>query len=243
MPMPKDPIKYKEAIQNMSIAHKGKHFLNKGQFKKGEKSWNNGLPKENQPMFGKISGMKGKKHSEETKRKMKESNKKISGENHPNYGKRGKDTPMFGKNHSKESNEKNRINHIGKKHKPESILKMSGENNNNWKGGTSFLPYCNKFNNKRKKAVRDFFGGYCIVTGEHQNDCSHKHNVHHIDHDKEQGCNGKPFNLVPMNDAEHARELYYEEEYKKYINKTLREGFKWGIWSQEEYMEKVMYNV
>jgi len=26
-----------------------------------------------------------------------------------------------------------------------------------------------------------------------------------------------------------------------YINKTLEEGFKWGIWNREEYIEKVMY--
>lgn len=57
----------------------------------------------------------------------------------------------------------------------------------------------------------------------------------------EQECNGKPFNLVPMCSEHHAKEVKYEEEYKTYINKTLREGFKWGIWNEQEYMEKVMY--
>jgi hypothetical protein len=118
---------------------------------------------------------------------------------------------------------------------------FTGEKNSNWKGGTSFGKYCPKFTTRRKNAVRNFFGGYCIVTGEHQHDHKIKHSVHHIDHDREQGCNGKPFNLVPMLKSENSKEINNKEEYKAYINKTLREGFKWGIWNEEEYIEKVMY--
>ena len=39
----------------------------------------------------------------------------------------------------------------------------------------------------------------------------------------------------------HAKERSREEEYKQYINKTLEEGFKCGIWNEEEYMKQVMY--
>ncbi len=106
----------------------------------------------------------------------------------------------------------------------------------------SFEPYCPKFNAKRKNACRDFFGGFCIVTGEHQNDCRRKHSVHHVDQDKEQGCNGKPFNLVPISSSHHTNEQHHHDEYMIYINKTLREGFKWGIWNEQEYIEKVMYD-
>jgi len=35
-------------------------------------------------------------------------------------------------------------------------------------------------------------------------------------------------------------ELNNEKEYRKYINKTLEEGFKWGIWSKEQYEIEVM---
>ena len=65
--------------------------------------------------------------------------------------------------------------------------------------------------------------------------------VHHADHDKEQGCNGKPFNLAPLCYDCRVDELYNQEKYMKYINKTLEEGFKWGIWNEEEYMKQVMY--
>jgi hypothetical protein len=45
-----------------------------------------------------------------------------------------------------------------------------------------------------------------------------------------------------MNTSHHLREQYNKEEYATYINKTLREGFKWGIWNEQEYIEKVMYD-
>lgn len=129
--------------------------------------------------------------------------------------------------------------------KAQSVL-FSGVNNPSWKGGTSYLPYCPKFNKRRKKAVRDFFNNTCLVCGKTASEnvvgqriialC-----VHHADHDKEQGCNGKPFNLVPLCHDCHTDEMWNQEEYHQYINKTLREGFKWGIWNEEEYIRKVMY--
>jgi hypothetical protein len=123
--------------------------------------------------------------------------------------------------------------------KLKNIGNLIGEKHPNWQGGKSFEPYCSKFNNKRKRAVREFFGYLCICTGEPQYE--EELSVHHIDSDKEQGCNGKPFNLVPLSRTHHARVIFNQEEYAAYINKTLHEGFKRGIWNEQEYMEKVMY--
>ena len=123
----------------------------------------------------------------------------------------------------------------------------SGKNNPAWKGGISFFPYCYKFNEKRKQAVRNFFGNLCICCGKHaienilSSGIQRELSVHHIDHDKQQGCGGRPFNLVPMCVICHSKEQHYEEEYQKYINKTLEEGFKWGIWSKEQYLKEVIY--
>jgi|WetSurMetagenome_2_1015567.scaffolds.fasta_scaffold104162_2 hypothetical protein len=172
----------------------------------------------------------GMKHSDKSKLKMSESHK---GFNNPNTG----------RPRSKHVKDKISKSHVGKLHSEETKRKLSeinsGDKSLKWKGGISFSPYCKRFNERRKRAVRDFFNNLCICTGEPQ---YHRAlSVHHIDHDKDQGCNGKPFNLVPMCDRHHAKEAYNEEEYKQYINKTLREGFKWGIWNKEEYMEKVMY--
>ena len=64
---------------------------------------------ENNPMYG-------KKHSEETRKKISEHHADVSGENHPMYGKhhseetlikmRGENNPMYGKKHSEETRKK-----------------------------------------------------------------------------------------------------------------------------------------
>jgi hypothetical protein len=124
--------------------------------------------------------------------------------------------------------------------------KYKGDKCHLWKGGVSYLPYCDKFDEQRKKATRRFFGYCCIICGKHESENLSgvrqiSLSVHHVDHDKEQGCSGRPFNLVPLCNSCHAKENSREEEYKKYINKTLEEGFKWGIWSRDQYEKEVMY--
>lgn len=59
------------------------------------------------------------KMSEESKQKMREINI-------------GQNNPMYGKTHSKDSNQKNKESHLGKTHSEESIQKMSGENHHMW---------------------------------------------------------------------------------------------------------------
>jgi len=206
---------------------------------------------------GEKNAFYGKHHTEETKEKIRKGNigREISKETREKMSKSLKgriksdleckhlSEALIGKKRPKETREKIRKTLTGKKASKETCEKLSkvksGERNPNWKGGASYFPYCQKFDRKRKQAVRNFFNNLCICTGEPQ---YHRAlSVHHIDHDKEQGCNGKPFNLVPMSSHHHSKETYNEEEYRAYINKTLREGFKWGIWNEQEYIEKVMY--
>jgi hypothetical protein len=220
--------------------------------------------------------MAGKKHTEETKRRMSEVHKGIPHtEEHcinisnslkgrkitwtdklsrAHIGKRasdetrqkmcavrgGKNNPFYGKKHSEET--KNAISKIRIE------MKLgAGEKNGQYIDGRSFYPYCEKFNARRRKAVRQFFHNICICCGCHKDENLVANrainlDVHHIDHDKDQGCNGKPFNLVPFCRKDHFKEGLDQEEFKQYINKTLREGFKWGIWSEEDYQLKVMYD-
>jgi group I intron endonuclease len=82
----------------------------------------------------------GRKHTEESKRKISENHADVSGKNHPRWGKgdkiRGEDNPFYGKHHSEKTKEKMRKsrkdickgeNHgmYNKKHTKESKQKMS----------------------------------------------------------------------------------------------------------------------
>lgn len=79
-----------------------------------------------------------------------------------------------------------------------------GIDNPAWNGGTSFLPYCEQFNEKKREEIRNQYNRKCYLCGKDEkdnitkNNKVHKLSVHHIDEDKEQGCNGKPWKLVPL---------------------------------------------
>ena len=118
------------------------------------------------------------------------------------------------KNKCLSNDHKNKISqsNLGKIVSNETIYKISksrtgkccGEKNCNWKGGKSFEPYCPKFNNKKKEEIRNQYDRRCYICGKHESDNITKNNkirklcVHHIDEDKEQGCNGKQWKLIPL---------------------------------------------
>lgn len=255
MPAPKDPVKYEEWRERIALAHIGLI-----------------ISKEVRERMG--NSHRGKKHpyrSKEVREHYSEANK---GKIPWNKGLKGVQVAwnkgITGWHRSKESVEKQRLSITGipkrnneNYHKPKSeshkanisktlrVVYPKGENHHCWKGGTSFIPYCFKFNERRKRAVRSFFGFRCLACGIHQDENliavkngmkPVKLAVHHVDHDHDQGCNGKPFNLVPFCNSCHSKEGQHEEEYRQYVNQIIRDGFAWGIWSESEYMKKVMYD-
>lgn len=92
----------------------------------------------------------------------------------------------------------------GKELSGEHKQKISGENSCHWKGGTSFEPYCPKFNEKKREEIRNKYDRKCYLCGKDEKNNITKTNklrklsVHHTDFDKEQGCNGKTWKLVPL---------------------------------------------
>lgn len=101
--------------------------MNKGWIKKGQKLSTETIEKIRLSHIGKTGGMKGKKHSEETKNKMSKKRK-------------------------------------GFKHKKESIEKMSGDNNWQWKGGVSkdisYISWIKNKRNRLKTATIKQLGGH-----------------------------------------------------------------------------------
>lgn len=96
-----------------------------------------------------------------------------------------------------------------------------GENNPIWKGGISYEPYCPKFDKAKREEVRNEWGHICAGCGKTEHENRYKLGVHHIDYDKEQGCNGKDFFLIPLCTSCHGksnqnRALWIKKLTKKY---------------------------
>ncbi|MCK9571120.1 NUMOD3 domain-containing DNA-binding protein [Candidatus Pacearchaeota archaeon] len=134
----------------------------------------------------------GYKHSDETKRKISEA--RVGWEMPDDVKKRISETlnghPYWSiKHHSEESKRKIRE-------------AMRGEKCHLWKGGKSFEPYCQKFNNGIKEEVRNSFGRKCFLCGTPENGM--KLDVHHVDYNKGQGC-GQKWNLIPLCHSCHTK--------------------------------------
>lgn len=170
--------------------NKGKHNIYSEETKikmskshKGKIPWNRGIPRTDEEKRKISNSERGKIISEEQKKIISKVNKnKIVSESTRNK--------MRGNN-----NPAKRL---------EVRKKLSAENHHNWKGGISFLPYCPKFNESKKEEIRNKYNRKCYICGnEEKNNITktgkqRKLSIHHVDMDKEQGCNGKEWHLIPL---------------------------------------------
>lgn len=85
------------------------------------------------------------------------------------------------------------------------IGSMRGEKSPHWKGGTSFEPYCHKFNNAFKETIREDFGRKCFLCNKTEKENRKKLSIHHINYDKNQGCEDKKWLLVPLCHSCHSK--------------------------------------
>lgn len=77
-------------------------------------------------------------------------------------------------------------------------IDRSGEKGYNWKGGTSFEPYCPKFNIEFKNRVRAFFEYKCVLCGKSEQENKRRLSVHHVLHNKETCCDDSIPLFVPL---------------------------------------------
>lgn len=150
----------------------------------------------------------GKKHTDETKKKISKNNAKWN----------------LGKHQSKET-----------KKKISDALK--GEKSYNWKGGISFEPYCLKFNEKFKESIRDKFNRTCFLcqTTEQeimelrrsQGKRAYRLAIHHVNYNKNCLCDDSKCEFVPLCIHCHAKTSngdreYWENLIMEKLNATLQ---------------------
>ena len=107
----------------------------------------------------------------------------------------GKNNHNFGKTFSEETRRKISAAKKGKNHP---MYGRTGEKNSNWRGGTSFLPYCPAFNSRLKESIRNRDNRTCVLCGKGEIQNGRRLSVHHINSDKMQGCNGKSWYLCAL---------------------------------------------
>lgn len=138
---------------------------------------------------------------------------------------KGNKSPHYGKHKSKETklkmsksgkgkiiSEKTKIlwrrNRQGKIISLESKIKNScsqqGIERAEWDGFIKDKPYCPKFNELCRESNREKYGRECFICGKDEEDnitsldIHQKLSVHHIDMNKNQGCNDTDWSLVPV---------------------------------------------
>lgn len=82
---------------------------------------------------------------------------------------------------------------------------QSGEKSKNWKGGISYQPYPEKWNETLKNSIRQRDGYACQECGIHQDELDgrfKKLDVHHIDYNKD---NLDPKNLITLCKSCHSK--------------------------------------
>ena len=134
-----------------------------------------------------------------TDTQKKEISRKLKGRTPWNKGLPKESHPMFGRKHSPESIEKNRIAN-------------SGKNSWNWQGGKSFEKYTTDWTKTLRRSIRERDHYRCRICGETQEDRVFP--VHHIDYDKK---NSSPSNLITLCNSCHTKTSFNRKYWKQYF--------------------------
>lgn len=190
----------------------------------------------------------GWKHSEETKKKISKAHigKCFSEEHKKNISK-----VNIGRRHTEEAKKKMSEAHIGQYVSEETKQKLSkaqqgmvwpeerrrkqsAQRQNipyeEWESYARESPYCPRFNEVCRESNREKYGRRCFICGRHESenitstDRHIKLSVHHADMQKDQGCNGIRWKLVPVCMMCHIP--LHDESWKSRIEYLLK-----NVWS------------
>ena len=74
-----------------------------------------------------------------------------------------------------------------------------------WEGFAKHQPYCPRFNEACRESNREKYDRRCFLSGTTEMENEQKLSVHHIDMNKDQGCDGHTWKLVPLCRKWHGR--------------------------------------
>ncbi len=166
---------------------------------------------------------KGRRHSEETKRKISESHKGLTASDETKEKLR---EAKAGRSPHEKAIWRKKVSDAkkGRKLSPEhceAISKaMKGGENPNWRGGTSFELYPVGWTRTFKEQIRHRDGYRCQVCGAPEAECDVRLSVHHIDYNKK---NISPNNLISLCRKHHAKTLANREYWKGYFQCLMAE--------------------
>ena len=171
---------------------------------------------------------KGKKHTDETKEKMREAWKhrivpktrpkeiceKISKSlvGHYSIFKGKTYEEIFGEEKARQL----RIQRRDKILDYNKMLRDKGENHPCWKEGKSFEPYSKDFNKKLKFLVRERDNFTCQLCGKTEDEITFPFNIHHIDYNKK---NSSLKNLITLCVVCHSKTLANREFWQEHLLK------------------------
>lgn len=97
----------------------------------------------------------------------------------------------------------------------------SGEHSSWWKGGISFNPYCEKFDNRVKEQLRDYWHRRCVLCNKTEEENGRKLSVHHVDYNKNQGCDSTKWKLITLCNFCNAKVNHNRNYYEHYFTNII----------------------
>lgn len=173
--------------------------------------------------------LKGHKISNETKRKIGTSNSKPHYFNCDYCDK---------KSISKESAFKRKRRHFCSQRCYNNFRSeiMPSYEQNGWKGGISFEPYCIKFDDEFKERVREYWGRECILCTKSEKENNRKLSVHHVTYNKDTCCDNSIPLFIALCNSCHAKTQSNREYWENTFKKIIYSKNKYGkcFYSKEE---------
>ena len=133
-------------------------------------------------------------------------------------------TPTMIEGHKKQGKKmkgRTKENDKGKRSMSEKLTGRTGEQCVNWKGGISYLPYCEKFDEDLKNRVREFFNRCCYVCGKNEIDNKRKLDVHHVNYNKDTCCDDSKPLFVPLCRSCHSKTRGNREYWEEFFTVSL----------------------